>query len=71
MDTNGYLELELKNKVKFHPYWVRQGGKKWCVVLGLVILIIIILFSTYAKSCLHILFHLIFTTYLNMKSCNY
>lgn len=49
MVTNGYLELEL-NKVKFQPHWVRQEGKEWCAVLGLVILMIVMLLSTHFQN---------------------
>lgn len=61
MYTNGYLELDLF-KVPFQLHWVRQGGKEWCTVLRLIVLMITVLRSTYVQAFQQTLFHLIFMT---------
>ena len=61
--------LEL-NKVQFQPHWMRQDGKEWYTVMRLVVLMIIMLLSTFSKAFSYMLFHLIFITDLNRKSSN-
>lgn len=61
--------LEL-NKVQFQPPWMRQDGKEWYTVMRLVVLMTIMLLSTFSKAFPYTLFHLIFVTDLNRKSSN-
>ena len=49
---------------------MRQDGKEWYTVMRLVVLMIIMLLSTFSKAFSYMLFHLIFITDLNRKSSN-